>query len=485
MGFKIKNNISAVNAVRNLNLNAMQQDKTLGKIASGLKVVTAADGPATMVMSEQMRSEIKGLEQVIQNSEVGISMVQTTEAYLEDVNTLLINLRQLAIHAANEAANDETMLEADQLEFDNVIQAIDRIATQSTFGTKKILDGSSAASAAVSGRGLSVVSVDETSKQTLPEGLEVNVTQLATQSSVSGTLELSGEIISAGELLTFTENGRTAQYQTESGDTIATIVEKVRNLFDKNGLDLAINATPEGILSVNHNKFGSEHAFEVSSSTAGILSEEPNTFRLAASGNDIVGRIGGERAEGKGQVLTAVDGADVSAGISLKYVGDPNIPGSSFPEGLVAGFVSVDQNSVRFQLGANKDENSTVSLANVSTTALGTGITNSSGFKSLNDIDIRTFQGANDAIEMIKQATTEIAAMRGKLGAVQKNNLESNLRTVNVARENMLQAESSLRDANIAEEMANLTREQALTNTSLAMLAQANQQPQTVLQLFQ
>src|SRR3989339_1119947 len=139
MSLRINHNVASVNAHRSLLNNESSLTHTLEKLSSGLKINRGADGPATLVISEQMRAQIAGLTQAIDNSESAISMVQTTEANLGEVNRLLVSMRQLAIHAANEGVNDEQMLLADQREVRNALQTIDRIAEQAQFGNRKLL----------------------------------------------------------------------------------------------------------------------------------------------------------------------------------------------------------------------------------------------------------------------------------------------------------------------------------------------------------
>jgi flagellin len=93
------------------------------------------------VISEQFRAQIAGLNRAIQNSEGSINMIQTAEGSLNEINSLLVSMRELAIHAANEGFNDANQLAADQAEIENAIKTIDRIAANTQFGTKKLLDG--------------------------------------------------------------------------------------------------------------------------------------------------------------------------------------------------------------------------------------------------------------------------------------------------------------------------------------------------------
>ena len=142
MSLRINHNLAALNGNRNLKLTTAALSKSMQKLSSGFRINQAADDPAGLVISEQFRAQIAGLNRAIQNSEGSISMIQTAEGALTEINNLLISMRELAIHAANEGFNDSDQLAADQAEIANAIKTIDRISTNTQFGTKKILDGS-------------------------------------------------------------------------------------------------------------------------------------------------------------------------------------------------------------------------------------------------------------------------------------------------------------------------------------------------------
>ena len=150
MSLRINHNVSAINSHRNLQANQAEMSKTLERLSSGMKINRASEGPASLVISEQMRAQIAGLNQAIDNSETAVSLVQTTEANMSEISNLLTSIRQLSIHAANEGVNDEVMLEADQREIENALATIDRIASQAQFGTKRLLDGSRGAAGTAS-----------------------------------------------------------------------------------------------------------------------------------------------------------------------------------------------------------------------------------------------------------------------------------------------------------------------------------------------
>ena len=148
------------------------------------------------------------------------------------------------------------------------------------------------------------------------------------------------------------------------------------------------------------------------------------------------------------------------------------------------------QEGLRFHVGPNAEHMASTSIRDMSTSALGRAtvpegeMPNKSNFMSLADIDVRNEQGAQDALAIIDQSLTEVATVRGELGAFQKHTLESNLTSLQVAAENMTAAESTIRDTDMAQELATFTRNQIMTQSATAQLAQANAMPQHVLRLL-
>lgn len=141
MSLRINHNIAALNAHRNLSGTTKALSKSMEKLSSGYRINRASDDPAGLVISEQFRAQIAGLNRAISNSEGSVNMIQTAEGALNEINSLLVSMRELAIHAANEGFNDVNQLAADQAEIENALATIDRIAKNTQFGTKKLLDG--------------------------------------------------------------------------------------------------------------------------------------------------------------------------------------------------------------------------------------------------------------------------------------------------------------------------------------------------------
>ena len=508
MSLRINHNVSAMNSHRNLQANQASMSKTLERLSSGLKINRASEGPASLVISEQMRAQIAGLTQAIDNSETAISLVQTTEANMSEIANLLTSMRQLAIHASNEAVNDEVMLEADQKELENAMETISRISSQAQFGTKRLLDGSRGAAGTTTGDDLEFVGATLSTGDSREHGFEVKINRAATKANIAGKSALTNEIVKAGETLTVIEDGKIASYTSNADDTVDTIMQNLRGEIARSGIKVSVGLDEGGLIQLNHNDFGSGKSFQAISTTAGVLSDVAGEIQNSIEGVDVKGTINGESAVGAGQVLTGVEGASCVDGLSVRYYGEgqdlidpdcvvrdlpavegeeaaqpeprPEIP----PEGASVGRVYVAQNSMKFQVGGNTGQTVGISVKSVNPETLGRGIVNRSGYTNLSDIDVRNFQGAQDALTMIDSAIDQISSTRGELGAFQKNTLESNLANIRIANENLVSSESVIRDVDMAKEMAKFTRDQIMSQSATAMLAQANQLPQNVLELL-
>jgi flagellin len=486
MSLRVNHNMSAINTHRNVVNNANAQAKTMEKLSSGLKINRAADSPAQLQISENLRAQSAGLSQAIDNSEMAVSLMQTAEGALDEVSRALVQARQLAVHAGNEGANDPNMLAADQAEFDNVLEQINRIATSTSYGHNFLLDGSRAGNGVTTGDNLEFIDAGVTANSSGPGGYAVNIQQAATRSIHSGSIGLNQGIIDSGEQITISEGGKTVNFLTEKGKTVEQTLNDLSSALNDSGLDLElIRAYPpatDGNLSqaitFRHKEFGSEHTFQVASNTAGLVSNVSNVSLAVENGQDVVGVINGEETTGKGQELTGAKGAGTTEGIRVRYTGE------SVPLGGNAGTLTFSQNSLTFQVGANANQFSEISLRSIKTSDLGRGELNDSNFTSLSDVKMLSAEEAQDAIGVIDKAIKEVSANRGEMGAFQKNNLESNLNYLRIAHENAVSSESVIRDADIAHEMGQFTRDQIMMEASTAMLAQANQSSMTVLKLL-
>ncbi|MFY9303766.1 MAG: flagellin, partial [Atribacterales bacterium] len=140
MGLRINQNITALNAHRNLTQTDNALSKSLEKLSSGLRINRAADDAAGLAISEKMRTQVKGLAQATRNAQDGISLIQTAEGALNETHSILQRMRLLAIQAANDTNTAEDRAQIQQ-EIDQLVKELDRIAETTEFNTKKLLDG--------------------------------------------------------------------------------------------------------------------------------------------------------------------------------------------------------------------------------------------------------------------------------------------------------------------------------------------------------
>jgi flagellin len=475
----INHNTQAFNAHRNMLTVDKELKTSLEHLSSGLKVVRAADGPATLMISEQMRAQVASVTQAIRNSETSVSMVQTTEAALDEMNKLLVDMRGRAIHAANEGANDRNMLEADQFEIKNGLESIDRISQFAQFGTKKILDGSNGVSGLAAGKGLMFLKATTNTKTSPEAGYEVRVAQAASKANLEGTAPLTKETINSGVTLSLQEGGRVAEYTTKKGEDVAGVVRQLQSAVDLAGLRLDVSFTEDSRLRIVHREFGADAKFVVVSSLAGVLSHEPGMPESAQNGTDVAGSINNQLTYGKGRILTAAPGTEAD-GLQVFFEGDtPADPAAA------VGRVNVSQNALTFQIGPNAGQRVKIALNALSTRSMGTNVPTQTGFKNLSEVDVRSAQGAEDSMRLIDKSIDDLNVVRGQLGAIQKNALESNIRSLHVAQEELTSAESVIRDADMAEEISQFTRNQIVLQSATAMLGHANQVPQNILTLLQ
>ena len=140
---RINNNIMALNAHRQLGANQASSAKSMEKLSSGYRINRAGDDAAGLAISEKMRGQVRGLKQASRNAQDGISLIQTAEGALNETHSILQRMRELAVQSANDT-NTATDRNEIQKEVNALIDEIDRIAGQTEFNTKKLLDGNTA-----------------------------------------------------------------------------------------------------------------------------------------------------------------------------------------------------------------------------------------------------------------------------------------------------------------------------------------------------
>ena len=475
----LANNVGALNAQHNLHRSTSKLNTSIERLSSGFKVNRGADGPAALVISEKQRAQISGLRAAIDNTEKAVAVVQTAEGALNEINGLLVKVRSLAIDSANTGVNDDDALAANQAEIANALDTINRIANNTQFGEKKLLDGSSGLNGTTTD---SDVTFLKATTDTSAGSYAVVVTDAATSANVSSTVDYTGPL-AVDETLTINGVGITLN----AGLTQAQQVTRINEFTGQTGVVAEVDPADADRLRLRTVETGLASSVEVISNiAAGGTSTGFGTGGDSDLGSDIVGTIGGNAATGLGSVLTGTTG--LTKGIKLAVGKDPadlarSAGGTAGVGDTAQGQVTVSNNSMVFQIGANQNQTVSIAIDSVAATGLGIGVANNQ-FTSLNDIDVTSAAKSQDAIGVIDAALNEISNLRGTLGAFQGNTLESTASNMRTTLENTVNAESVIRDTDFAEEISNFTNSQVLVQAGTSVLSSANQSSQLVLSLL-
>lgn len=480
--YRINTNTLAMGTLRSLNMTGKEFGQSMNRLSTGLRINSAADDPAGLIVSEALRAQISGIDQALRNNQDAINYTKTAEAALDETNKLLLDARSLTIASSNTATLSDTARQANQNQLSSIINSITRIAQTTTFGTRKLLDGS-AGTVAVSTssanvKNISLSGVFNGQAITANSAITIQVTTPAERGTTAGssatfnTFSFATSTVGAG---TFTINGTT--FSTSAADTIADVVSRVNALSGSTGVSAAWSPTNAVVLTTN--EFGADKSVNFIDSD-GILLQSPGT--VIDSGVNAVADVTVD-PDGSGTSAPVTVSFSNGSGLNLRDVFGNAITlteaGNANPSASSFGFITAG--AAQFQIGANADQQTSLSLGNFASSELGKGVVSN---KNLGNIGLLNANDARDALQVIDKAIEDISVARGNIGNFSRNVLESNVRSLGVQRENLSATESSIRDVDVAAEMTTFTRFQILQQSGLAMLAQANQAPQGVLSLL-
>lgn len=494
MSLVLANNVGALTAQHNLNRSSAALNRSLERLSSGFKINRGADGPAALVISEKQRAQIAGLNSAIANTEKAVSLVQTAEGALNEINSLLVKIRGLALDSANQAVNDDDALAANQAEISNALATIDRIANNTQFGTKKLLDGSAGLYAKSSNTFLA--DLNATADTTVGTFTITNIDQSGqkgqVQTSLSATALVDNDTnLQGAEVLTF--NGTTAVNLT-SGMTNTQVRDAVNAVTSDTGVVATLDSTT-GELILTSKNFGDNFTVisDVAGTTAGSTGIGTTTIDTSAGASGLVAKVGRNlqvdlsgpggatlnNLVANGNVLTATTGAFNG----LSFTVNSSSGDAAVTQNVANATITVADGTLTFQVGPNAGQTATISILKASTDALGTNQP-SNQFSNLKSIDITTASGSQDALSIIDNAIDDITNLRGTLGAFQQNTLESTANNLRATLENTVNAESVIRDTDFAKEISTFTRQQVLMQAGTSVLSSANQTSQLILSLL-
>lgn len=558
MALSINTNVASLNAQKNLNNTSDKLGRTLQRLSSGLRINSAKDDAAGLAITNRMTSQIRGLNQAVRNANDGISLAQTAEGALQETTNALQRIRELSVQAANDSNTVEDRLSI-QLEVDQLVNEIDRIAKTTTFNNKHILDGSAGTfDFQVGANSNETIGVDLVNVQANALGKQAGIVQTTgSRASLSNdgadlgnigiqeglvstnitagdvTVEIAGtttvDIAAAkygGDIASETTSGlkdvTDANYGKGMAKAIAERINFIRELHepdqgpgmtgeslenvyasalttfssadmvagDYGGANVASDANFRYVgvgridndgLTINGVNIGPVSFLEKDSdgSLTTAINAKTSVTGVKASTND-----SGEL------VLTAEDGRDIvistdnavttnllfaAGGNAANPTQDPlNQFDSAFTDLRVTGSVTLAAKDTITVGGLNAADAGFATLAEDNVQALG----------SISNASVATVEGANDLIDSVDSAITQVDDMRANLGAVQ-NRFESTISNLANVSENLSASRSRILDTDFASETANMTKLQIMQQAGTAMLSQANQLPQAVMSLLQ
>jgi flagellin len=463
-------NANSLTAQINQSRSGNDLSTAINRLSSGLRINSAKDDAAGLAISERFTSQINGLNQAARNANDGISLAQTAEGALGSISTNLQRIRQLAVQSAN-ATNSASDRAALQAETAQLVQEIDRVASQTDFNGTKVLDGSFSAQqfqvGANAGQTIAVSSIASARTSALGASYSASYTggvQTGT-ALVAGALSINGVSIQAAVAGSGNTIGQaaTSAYATAAAINASqgTVVATANATTVTGGAPTTATAIPANTFTINGVNVGAV------ASGAGIPAEGANV----AAAINLVSAASGVTATADATTgfvtLTATDGSNIAIG------------GTTTGTGLTAattyGTVSLKTSSTQGIVVAG-------TVAGAGGIATGTTASSLTG-TAVSQLDISSVAGANAAMTSVDAALASINASRASLGAIQ-NRFTSTISTLQTTSLNESAARSRIQDADFAAETANLSRAQVLQQAGTAMIAQANQLPQQVLSLL-
>ena len=482
---RINTNVTALLGARVLNANNRSLASSLEKLSTGLRINRGADDPAGLIASENLRKEIRGTETGIKNAQRAINIVSTAEGALNEVSALLLDLQGLLVEVANEGGITAEEVDANQLQVDSILNSVNRIANTTEFGGIKLLNGNLAyTTSSVSSTYIGELKVNA-AKLIDNATMTVNIKQLS--AADTGHVRLSGLGTSGNQPLTLEiGSGRGTTELTFAGSTkISAMVFAINQVREVTGVSAALSGATvaANLYSID---FGSDAYVSVetlSGSQTDIIVNKAiagaNDTTAKDYGVNAIATVNGTSAVANGKKLTIRTAM-------LEIEADLNGTAALSAADWSTTFGILGTGGTDFALGSSVTAQAleSIGIENIATTKLGNaddGYLNtlkSGGTNALDGDNLYTAQ------KIVQDAIKDISTLRGRLGSFQKNTLETTINSLGVARENLLAAESAIRDTDFASETANLTRSQILVNAATSVLAQATFAPQSVLSLL-
>lgn len=485
MSTSINTNISALNAQGSLRKISIEQDTSMQRLSTGIRINSAKDDAAGLAISTRMTANIRGMAAAIRNSNDGISLTQTAEGNLASIQDNLQRIRELAVQSAN-SGNSSSDRSSLNLEAQQLISEIDRVATNAAFNGSKLLDGSFANQDFQVGSGNNSddriqISIGNAKANSLGGGGSTGTTTTTSSAVDANALEAGDLTINGFAVGASVSDGVSSV--TASASAIAK-ANAINAISGQTGITAKANATvlnlgaltsttsevtPAGSLKINGVDIGALSATATVAERRlqfiGAINNISAQTGVVATANATAGVI----------TLTAQDGrnidADATAGTGVTGIIDASarstitLTSSTSKSAVLMGGTTAGLAKVGIATGS-------VALAATSTTL---------GFVS--GVNLSTQTDSQSALSVLDRAIDTITNSRANLGAYQ-NRFEAAISNLQTTSMNLAASRSRILDTDYAKETTNLAKAQIISQAATAMLAQANQSSQSVLALL-
>ncbi len=479
---RITNNIPAIVSQRELGRSQQDLATSLQRLSSGLQINRGADDPAGLIVSERLRSEISAVSQAVDNSQRAINVISTTEGALDEVSALLTDIQALVVEAANRGAFSDEEVEANQLQIDSAIEAISRIANTTTFAGRKLLDGSLDYFTSGVSTGdiaaLEIQSVNFGKADYVPVRIDV------TSAALHAEQQFAGPGIGASAVTIDLQGPKgIITLNFPASTSVNTMVDAINNQRDSTGVEAAIinSGTPASGMQIMSSGYGSSEFVRIQTlvGSAPFTTTERDGTTSVADGSRIEGHDAVATVNGTPTIADGLDIALRSSSVKMDFTLDPAF-GTGTSEFSITGGGSL------FQLGprVNTNQQSNIGVPAMQANKLGNrtlGFLSQLASGQAYALNTGEFDHASDIVDAV---ITQVASLRGRLGAFERNNLRPNIRQLQITTENLSSSESIIRDTDFAKETTELTRAQILVQAGTSVLSIANAQQQNVLSLL-
>ena len=487
MAISVNTNVTSMRAQNQLNGANSKLSTSMERLSSGMRINSAKDDAAGLQISNRFTSQINGIGVAIRNANDGVSIAQTAEGAMGESTNILQRMRDLSLQSANGSNSSEDRASM-QKEISSLQTELTRISETTAFGGQKLLDGSYGTKSFQVGSNANET-ISLSLRNTASTAIGSNQMVSTTAATKAGKAAVGLDSAASADTLTVSSNGKTKAGITVAAGSSAKQYAAAINTATDTGVKAS--ARTEAELVYTPAAGTNSISFDLSVGGPGDL--KSLSITNATSAQDMVDQINA------GSSSVGVSASLDNGKISLVNEAGDNI--------TVKGFAASGTPPTAFTIqgkdSTGKLETAPATTATANVTVMGNVTTNSSNSHSVtgtsssaevlgssgstlsavSKVDIGTASGAQKALAIIDSAISGIDSQRADLGAVQ-NRMNFTISNLGNIQSNVTDARSRIQDVDFASETAQLTKQQILSQTSSAMLAQANQIPQTALSLL-